>query len=129
TSGSPIKALLVYQPDSGVTAPALSNVQTGIVMLNNPNNAPIPSQGMMLLDDELISFDSTGATGNQRNIIARGQVFATSYPTAAVTHSANSPAFFLANRKTDGSALTHTISTLTPTSTPGSVATINNTLA
>jgi len=121
TSGSPIKALLFYQPKNDITIEALTNVQTGLVTLGNPGGVAIPSQGSMLIDNELVTFDSVGTTGNQRNITARGAAFAASYPTTAISHLANSPVFFLA------SASIQTIDTLIETGAVGAQASVENT--
>ncbi|MDD5463648.1 MAG: hypothetical protein PHP62_00690, partial [Candidatus Moranbacteria bacterium] len=94
---------------------------TGLVTLNNPSNLPIPAQGSMLIGDELMTFDSVGATGNQRSITARGAAFATSYPTTAAAHLANSAVFFAT------SASIQTIDTLVETGTVGAEASISNT--
>ncbi|NTW26984.1 MAG: hypothetical protein HGA36_01535 [Candidatus Moranbacteria bacterium] len=94
---------------------------TGLVSINNPSNVPIPSTGSMLIDNELMTFDSVGATGNQRNITGRAATFATSYSTTAVSHTTSSPIFFAT------SASIQTIDTLIETDTPGAQATINNT--
>ncbi|HBI33866.1 MAG TPA: hypothetical protein DDY44_01795 [Candidatus Moranbacteria bacterium] len=120
TAGSPIKALLFYQPKNDITIEELTNVRTGIVTLNNPSNLPIPSQGSMLIGDELMTFDSVGATGNQRNITARGIAFATSYPTTAAAHLANSAVFFAT------SASIQTIDTLVETGIVGAEASVSN---
>ena len=94
---------------------------TGLVSINNPSNVPIPSQGSMLLNDELVTFDSVGATGNQRNITARASAFETSYSTTAASHSINTPVFFAT------SSSIHTIDTLTATGTVGAEASVSNT--
>ena len=116
TSGAPIKALLFWQPDSAVTSPVLTNSQTGIITLTNTNSQPIPTSGSMLIDSELMTFDSTGCTGNQRNILTRGATFDTSFPTTAASHSAGAAVFF------NSSSAVQTINNFSATGTPGANA-------
>ena len=113
TAAAPIKALLFWQPDSGVTAPVLTDSQTGIITLTNTNSQPIPTSGSMLIDTELITFDSAGCTGNQRNILTRGATFDTAFPTTAASHSAGAAVFF------NSSSAVQTINTFSATGTPG----------
>ncbi|HPN54932.1 MAG TPA: fibronectin type III domain-containing protein [Candidatus Moranbacteria bacterium] len=121
TNSAPIKVLLFWQPDSGVTAPVLTDAQTGIITLTNTNSQPIPTSGSMLIDTELITFDSAGCTGNQRNVLTRGATFDTAFPTTAASHSAGTAVFF------KSSSAVQTVNTFSATGTPGdSVATSGN---
>ena len=116
TAAAPIKALLFWQPDNAVTSPILTDSQTGIITLTNTNSQPIPTSGSMLIDTELLTFDSAGCTGNQRNILTRGATFDTAFPTTAAAHSAGTAVFF------NSSSAVQTINTFSGAGTPGTSA-------
>ncbi|NTW26982.1 MAG: hypothetical protein HGA36_01525 [Candidatus Moranbacteria bacterium] len=98
TPSAAIKTALLYRSDAGITAPELTDTQTGTITFNNASSSPIPKQGTMLIDKELLTFDDAAGTltGNQRNILARHVDLAASYPTTATTHANNAEVFFLA---------------------------------
>jgi|GEM_PF-2282843 len=99
TAAAAIKTALFYRSDAGISVPALTDIYTGDITFNNTSNKPLPKQGTMLVDSELISFDdNAGAlTGNyQRRIVERHLDLASSYPTKTANHNNNTAAFFLA---------------------------------
>jgi hypothetical protein len=130
TSSFPIDALLFWEPDSGVTSPVLTNSQTGIITLTNTNSQPIPSSGNMLIDNELITFDSAGCTGNQRDITARGAYFTASssnmYYTTAATHSAGTAVFFMVSTMASSANIYQTVNSMSATGSAGTQASVSN---
>ena len=121
-AGSAIKTGLFYQPDNGVTlnGALAANFVSGLISINNSSNLPIPAAGTMLIGNELMTFDSVGVTGNQRNITARGAYLGTStYPTTVVGHSSGDAIYFLATRKIDGTNLVQSIEDLAASGTAG----------
>jgi hypothetical protein len=125
-------ASLFFSPDSALELPVggLDNIETGTITLVNPNNAPIPTQGTMLVDKELITFNS--GSGNSITIMNRHVAFdapSSTYPTVAATHTiANTKVYFKATRKTDGADLSQIISGLTAVN-PGTTNVANNSFA
>jgi sugar lactone lactonase YvrE len=116
--------LLTYQPKEMTLSAGIDGVATTIV-LKNPNILPIPTQGYVLIDNELIKYSSEVRSGSGFNTIdtltvsSRHAAFddgsGSAYPTLTAAHTATTPIFFKATNVTFDAGVSNPLVAITTT--------------